>query len=174
MHQLLTKCIDYITPSFRNSVISNTSTLEQQTQLHQIQCIFGSVSIEGNSIFYNQDSVLYSVYSSVMLNKVTIYDLFLTKSPVTVVESTASIANVIAMNVSASDSAIALISVSYSTLSTTNIDYSLSDTILFDLMFVTGSLSLIKFYNINNVRSVINMRTSTISIFEHSVFSNVN
>lgn len=152
----------------------NANTLDQQTQIHQVQCIFGSVSIEGNSSFHSQDSVLYSVYSSVIFNKATVYDLFVRKSPVTIVESTASISSVVVWNVSASDSAIAFISVSYSTLSTINIAYSLSNTILFDLMFVTGSLSNVSAHHLDNIMSVINMRTSTISLFEHSVFRNAN
>lgn len=166
--------IDYIKTSYRDYVISSTEALEQQTQLHIIQCIFGSVSIQDSSIFHSQDSVLYSVYSSIVIDLTTVYDLSVTKSPITIIESTASIANLSAKNISVSDSSIELISVSYSTLNLSDIEYSFSEARLYDLMFVTGSLSHISAYNLSNVLNIGNMRTSTIDYFQHSSVKNVS
>lgn len=101
----------------------------------------GSIEISGNTKIYNDVSLLYSVYSSISINQIEMFNMALEISPILITESTVSITSITAWNISSIEDEIAIAGISYSAITVSSMNLTNSNSMLLYTLYSTGSVS---------------------------------
>lgn len=133
--------LGFVPDLYYDYVMDNLIVFDQKTQIHQIQWILGSIEISGNTKIYNDVSLLYSVYSSISINQIEMFNMALEISPILITESTVSITSITAWNISSIEDEIAIAGISYSAITVSSMNLTNSNSMLLYTLYSTGSVS---------------------------------
>jgi hypothetical protein len=165
--------IDYIPNTYRDFITSNSFILSQPQLPESIQVILASLSIKNQTIVAGQDHFLFSIYSTVSINGLTMKNVMLTKNAFALIETTITLADIEALNITSNHN-VNLFELSSGTMSVNGLTYSNSTVRLLLSTFSQIEFGNLHITKISGVEHLVSLRECSVSSFYNSTFGDIN